>query len=311
MEGEPLPARAGERHGHGMSIVMEPWGVRAALAPKRAVVFVVREYIAPLSSAERVVLAAALLCSLTSAVGVQRRLAETYGGIFGWAGAIGLELIYVGTTLAGAVGGGRASRVLLGLSALAAGIAVVLNIAQHQAVGQVAWYSYVEAATFPLLAVGCSLLSHHISAATHARLVQAAALAREAAEREAEVRARAERERVEREEQERRWRERQQEERAFALARIQAEAQAEAVKIRARAASRAASRDSADAPVTARPAASGRGKTVDRDAVLPALRDALAADPGFSRAAFAKEHGISRPLVYKLLEELRRVVPLE
>lgn len=53
--------------------------------------------------------------------------------------------------------------------------------------------------------------------------------------------------------------------------------------------------------------ASGSPKTVDRHSIFPTLRDAVTADPKFNRQAFADAHGISRPMVNKLLGELEEL----
>lgn len=290
--------------------------ITVALAPRRAVEFVFREYIAPLSAAEKILLVAAVLCSLVSAAGVQQRLAATYGAAFGWAGAVGLELVYVGTALAGAVALGRTGGVLLGLSGVAALIAIVLNFAQHEAAGRIHWYSYVESVAFPALAVGCSMVSHAISHARHAddarRRDEAARKAEQRAERIAEEERKAEQARREREEQQRLYLESQREKHALEMEKLRMQNEAELAKIGARAATRRVTGPSRDvshdadtegSQVFHRP--SGRREKLDREYFFTLLREELVKDPNFDKSEFARRHNIGRSTVNKLLGEMQ------
>jgi hypothetical protein len=258
------------------------------LAPRRFVEFLFREYLSPLSQSERMFLLAAVLMSLVSATGVYGRLTVAYGPHVGFGGAAGLELLYIGAALAGARARGWTKVGIVGMSVVAIIVAIVLNLAQQQAVGNHEWYGWVEAVSFPALAMISSLVAHGISAARHTDEEHLAAQKRLATEREAEQRRSWELEQEGRDRDLLRWSESQ---------RVQAEA--EAAKIRARAEARASAQVSAGVSAGAASASVQARQDADIEAVRALVADIRRTEPDVSVAELARRCRVNRQFLYR------------
>jgi hypothetical protein len=297
-----------------------------ALWPKRAIGFVLAEYVAPLSNGERMLVVATFLASLVSASGVQAHLRGAYGPLIGWVGAIAIELVYLGGALAGSAARHRRHSQIVGIwLALgnAALLAIIFNLAhQEDARGALSWYAVVEAIGFPLIALICAMVSHTLAGER---------LAEEAQQRELEAQARR-REAVEQQQLQQEYRRRRMElelrrQEAEHEARLAAEQAEQAEKLRAlrRQLRQNPSLDTVNGTVhngvngtvngdtlLTVATASGSAETVDRDTIKAALLDTWRRTNGqINKQAFARLHRISRQQVYNLLKELRQDGALE